>query len=308
MALQVNKRALEALQEFGELQRLRLAFSAADTAIYDWTLADDQVQWSDNAPSIFGAEIFGSLSTGLDLQSAQDERFRDVVNSAIASSLMSSEPFQIDYVLSFGPGQALWVEDCGIYLKDSAGNATRIIGTMRNITERKQLEERLVYLASYDELTGQLNRAALKDILDEVAARTREARSSGAFLVVAIDHLAIINEDYGYDVADEVILAVAKRIADIIDPADVIGRSGGNKFGVILANCTKDQACETSQRILDAMRSSVVRTSTGSISATVSIGAVTLPDCAASAAEAFARAEEALGQVKQIGRELVPSL
>jgi diguanylate cyclase (GGDEF)-like protein len=303
LALNVNQRALAALQEFGELQRLRLALSAGDSAVYDWTLADDRIEWSDNAPSVLGAEAFGNLTTGLDLQSCLDERFKEIVDSAMASSLVSAQPFQIDYLLTLGGGKAIWVEDCGICLKDAQGNASRVIGTMRNITDRKRLEERLVYLASYDELTGQLNRVALKDTLDEVALRARDAGTSAAFLVVAVDHLAIINEDYGYDVADEVILAVAQRIAEIVESGDVIGRAGGNKFGVILADSDADNACEVAQRILDAMRGSVVRTSTGSISVTVSIGSVTVPDCAESAAEAFARAEEALSHVKQFGRD-----
>ncbi len=303
MALNVNQRALVALQEFSELQRLRLAFSAADAAVYDWTLADDNIEWSDNAPTVLGIEGFGSVTTGIDLQSCLDERFKDIVDTAIANSLVTTQPFQIDYILNFGAGNSIWVEDCGVCLKDAQGNASRIIGTMRNVTDRKRLEERLVYLASYDELTGQLNRVALKDMLDEVALRARDAGTSAAFLVVAIDHLAIINEDYGYDVADEVILAVAQRIAEIVDSGDVIGRAGGNKFGVILADADAEHACDVAQRILDAMRSSVVRTSTGSISATVSLGAVVVPECAEGASEAFARAEEALGQVKQIGRD-----
>ncbi|MFZ1990231.1 MAG: EAL domain-containing protein [Alphaproteobacteria bacterium] len=303
MALNVNQRALAALQEFSELQRLRLALSAGDAAVYDWTLADDRIEWSDNAPMVLGIEAFGNLTSGLDLQACLDERFKDIVDTAMANSLVSAQPFQIDYILNFDGGKAIWVEDCGICLKDGAGDAARVIGTMRNITDRKRLEERLVYLASYDELTGQLNRVALKDTLDEVALRAHDAGESASFLVVAIDHLGIINEDYGYDVADEVILAVAQRIAEIVDSGDVIGRAGGNKFGVILANCDADAACETAQQILNAMRSSVVRTSTGSISVTVSIGAVTVPDSAEGASEAFARAEEALAQVKQFGRD-----
>ena len=303
MALNINQRALAALQEFSELQRLRLACSAADAAIYDWTLADDKIEWSDNTPTVLGIEGFGSLMTGVDLQSCLDERFKDIVDTAMANSLVSAQPFQIEYVLNFSPGNSIWVEDCGICLRDSQGNAARIIGTMRNVSDRKRLEERLVYLASYDELTGQLNRVALKDTLDEVVHRAHDAGASAAFLVVAIDHLAIINEDYGYDVADEVILAVAQRIAEIVDSGDVIGRAGGNKFGVILSRSDADHACDIAQRILDAMRDSVVRTSTGSISATVSIGAVVIPECAEGASEALARAEEALSQVKQVGRD-----
>jgi diguanylate cyclase (GGDEF)-like protein/PAS domain S-box-containing protein len=301
LALKVNHRALEALQEFGELQKLRLALSSADAAIYDWTLADDQIQWSDNAPMLFGAEGFGYLSTGLGLQDSVDERFRQTVDEAIAQSLISSEPFRVEYLLTFD-GESVWVEDSGICLKDAAGNAARIIGMMRNITSRKKLEERLVYLASYDELTGQLNRSALREMLEESAERAQVGEAPASFLIVAIDHLAIINEDYGYDVADEVIVAASRRIADAVDDGDLIGRTGGNKFGIVLGGKDGDQAEEVAQRILDAIRADVIHTSTGSVAVTVSIGIVSLPDCAVSAAEAFARAEEALGHVKEIGR------
>ena len=301
--LQINPRALVALQEAGELQKLRLALGSVEGAVYDWTLADDRIEWSESAPSVFGAEGFGILQSGQGLQGALDERFRESVDSAIAHSLVSGESFRTEYILSLGDGQGIWVEDCGVCLKNTSGHATRIIGMMRNITERKLLEERLAYLAAYDELTGQLNRASLREALYEVVARTQEGAGSAAFLVVGIDHLAIINEDYGYDVADEVIIAVSERTASAIGHNDIVGRSGGNKLGVILTDCNGETATTTAHQILEAVRGTAVRTSKGPVIATVSVGGVMIPSGAEAAADAMARAEEALGYAKQIGRD-----
>jgi diguanylate cyclase (GGDEF)-like protein len=303
LALQVNQKALVALREAGELQKLRLALMSTGGAAYDWTLADDRIDWSENAPGLFGIEGFGTLTSGQGLQSSVDERFRETIDAAIAQSLVSSDPFRVEYILSLGGGEGIWVEDCGICLKAQNGKANRIIGMMRNITERKLVEERLSYLSSYDELTGQLNRASLRDALYEITARAGNGGANSAFLVVGIDHLAIINEDYGYDVADEVILTVSQRISEIVGQADVVGRSGGNKLGVILADCNGETATTTAHQILEAVRGNVVRTSKGPVVATVSVGGVMIPGGAETAAEAMARAEEALGYAKQIGRD-----
>ncbi len=303
MALQVNQKALVALRDAGELQKLRLALMSTGGAVYDWTLADDRIDWTENAPALFGIEGFGTLSSGQGLQASIDERFRETIDAAIAQSLVSSEAFRVEYILSLGGGEGIWVEDSGICLKAQNGQANRIIGMMRNITERKLVEERLSYLSSYDELTGQLNRASLRDALYEITARAGNGSVHAAFLVVGIDHLAIINEDYGYDVADEVILTVSQRISEIVGAADVVGRSGGNKLGVILADCNGETATTTAHQILEAVRGNVVRTSKGPVVTTVSVGGVMIPAGAETAAEAMARAEEALGYAKQIGRD-----
>jgi diguanylate cyclase (GGDEF)-like protein len=303
LPLQIKTQALVALQEAGELQKLRLALGSVEGAVYDWSLADDRIEWTENAPTVFGAEAFGTLLTGQGLQSALDERFRQTVDEAIAHSLVSGESFRIEYILALGGGQGIWVEDCGVCLKHTNGNAARIIGMMRNITERKLLEERLAYLAAYDELTGQLNRASLREALFEVTERVKKTDAMAAFLVVGIDHLAILNEDYGYDVADQVILTVSQRIASAVTQGDIIGRAGGNKLGVILTDCNGETATTAAHQILEAVRGSVVRTSKGPVVATVSVGGVMIPAGSETASEAMARAEEALVHAKQFGRD-----
>ena len=62
---------------------------------------------------------------------------------------------------------------------------------------------------------------------------------SSAFLMLAVDNLSMINESYGFDIADEVIVGVGQRFRDLARRVDVIGRYSGNKFGLVLGNCDK---------------------------------------------------------------------
>ena len=82
-------------------------------------------------------------------------------------------------------------------------------------------------------------------------------------MLVAIDNLARINEAYGFDVADEVIGAVAKRLRAKMRGGDQLGRFSGNKFGVILNNCTPDDMEKAAERLLAGVRDDVVRTAAG---------------------------------------------
>ena len=100
--------------------------------------------------------------------------------------------------------------------------------------------QRLTYLATRDELTGHLNRNALRAELaaGDFDAPRQESRHC-AFLVASIDRLAMINDCYGFDAGEEVIVGVGERLARSLRASDIIGRTAGNKFGVILKNCNE---------------------------------------------------------------------
>ena len=99
-------------------------------------------------------------------------------------------------------------------------------------------EQQLTYLSQFDALTGEMNRWRLTENLAAALADATKFRGTCGFLLAAIDNLTRINEAYGYDVADEVIAAVGKRLRAKMRGADVLGRFSGNKFGIVLNKCT----------------------------------------------------------------------
>ena len=132
-------------------------------------------------------------------------------------------------------------------------------------------------LSQQDPLTGELNRTHLIAALAEAIEEAQRFRTSFAFMVVGIDHLARVNDAFGFDVADEVISDVATRIRARLRGGDVLGRFSGNKFGLILKNCSVDDMKIAAERFLAGVRDEVVPTRSGPVSVTVSVGAVSLP-------------------------------
>jgi diguanylate cyclase (GGDEF)-like protein len=118
-------------------------------------------------------------------------------------------------------------------------------------------------------------------------------------MLIGIDHLARVNDAFGFDVADAVIAEVAQRIRSRLRGGDVLGRFSGNKFGLILKNCTVDDTNVAAERFLAGIRDEVVPTKSGPVSITASIGAVSLPRYARNADEAINRAQETLDSAKR---------
>ena len=148
--------------------------------------------------------------------------------------------------------------------------------------------------AGFQHGLGEVDRNQLVAILSATIEETIKLRSSCGFLLAAIDHLGRINEAYGFDVADEVIVAVAARMQSQLRGKDHLGRLSGNKIGVILNNCTSDDLMIASDRLLVGVRNEVVQTSAGPVAATVTIGGLTVPRHARNVNEALQRAQDAL--------------
>ena len=159
--------------------------------------------------------------------------------------------------------------------------------------------KQLVKLSRHDPLTGELNRTHLIAALAEAIEENTRFRSTCAFMLIGIDHLARVNDAFGFDVADAVIAEVATRIRARLRAGDVLGRFSGNKFGLILKNCTVDDTNIAAERFLAGVRDEVVPTKSGPVSVTASIGAVSVPRYARNADEAINRAQETLDAAKR---------
>ncbi len=275
-------------------------------AFYEWSLADDSLKWADNASSVLNISMMSKLSSGRGFASRLvsrkgTSRYEEIVSQGLRDN-GNGVSYEIEYAIRDDSGEERWVEDRGRWYGDSEGRPHRAIGLVRVVTGRRRRDEELTYLASYDELTGHLNRMRLKEVLNETLTDLRRGGRSGAYLVAAIDNLALINEAYGFDVADQVIVEVGKRLLGELRNTDVIGRCSGNKFGIILGNCSDAQMRATAERLLSAVRDLVIEIHAGPVATTVSIGCVALPACADTAQAAMMRAEEALAEAKHSRR------
>ncbi len=267
---------------------------------YDWNINTDVLCWSPNVTDVLLVRSAESVSTGHDYAQLLEAENAQARFDAVMQSDKRDEgvgvPYQIQYRLRPNPASEtrLWVEDTGRWFAGPDGRPFRAHGVMRVINERYEHESRLNFLAHNDGLTGELNRHHLTEVLEDVLEDAIRFRSSCGFLLVAIDNLAQINESYGFDVTDEVIAEVAKRLHSRMRGKDTLGRFSGSKFGLVLRDCTPDDMATAAGRFLAAVRDDLVSSSAGAIAVTATIGGVTAPRHALSVADVLARVRETL--------------
>jgi diguanylate cyclase (GGDEF)-like protein len=279
-------------------------FAAIGEAPYEWRIGSDALVWGANAPDVLKVTDASLIASGrayaklLDADNVQT-RF-DAISRVTAIDTGTGVAYQAQYRLRPTPDTdaRLWIEDVGRWFAGADGKPARALGVVRVINERRAQEERLAYLSRFDALTGELNRWHLTDVLAATVEDAIRCRTSCAFLIVAIDNLAHVNEAYGFDVADEVISAVAKRLRAKMRGGDTVGRFSGNKFGVVLKTCTPDDIATAAERVLASVRDDVVQTQAGPVAVTVTVGGVNAPRHARTVQEVLARAQEALDAAK----------
>jgi diguanylate cyclase (GGDEF)-like protein len=273
-------------------------------AAYRWDIESDALTWSANVADVLGPHDREAIATGrayaqlLEADNVQ-ARFDAVVRSE-ARDDGRGVGYRIEYGIrpDRGAQTSRWLEDSGRWFAGPAGKPAYAHGIVRVIDERHERELKLNYLARHDDLTGEFNRHHLLKILEKTLEDSIRFRSSCGFLLVAIDNLGRVNESYGFEVADQVIGAVGKRIRSLMRGKDTLGRYSGNKFGIVLSDCTADDMAIAAERLLAGVRDELVTTSAGSIAVTVTIGGVTAPRHARTMTEVLARGQETLDTAK----------
>ncbi|HXS41696.1 MAG TPA: GGDEF and EAL domain-containing protein [Stellaceae bacterium] len=282
------------------------ALAAAGDVAYVWELESDALQWH-GALSDLGFAASTVLARG--------QAFAERINpddlllrqQQLHAHYTRGSRFDCEYRIRLESGDFAWLHDRGAAEFDGAGRPKRVFGVLRLVTSRKHQEQQLEHCANYDELTGHFNKKRLREVLDHLLAASFRASHPGAYLAVGIDKLATINDAFGYKAADEVLVEIGHRLDQCLRASDVIGRVGGDRFGIVLAHCAESHVAAAADKILAAVSRVPIETAVGPIYATVSIGSVAFPDQAKTAYEVMTRAESALAEAKRAGRDcLVP--
>ena len=284
---------------------MRRAAEAAGLAAYHWDVASDVISWSANASAVLGCDCT-DLATGRRFAERLDpgnlsNRY-DAVMQGDQVDGGNGVGFRIEYrFLPDGRRNrgSLWLEDQGRWHAGPDGRPARVLGTLRRIDERHMRDQQLSYLGNCDPLTGMMNRGRMMEALGGAMLACEREGSSCAFLVAAINNLAVVNEAYGFEVADEVIVAVGQRLGRVVRAGDAVARYSGSKFGLVLHDCTASDLTVAAERFLRTARETVIDTARGPVWALLSIGAVVLPRHASDPNTAVARAEEALTEARR---------
>jgi diguanylate cyclase (GGDEF)-like protein len=275
-------------------------FAAIGEVPYEWRITSDALSWGPNVHAVLAAVDPAALTSGKSFAGLIDPQSGPSRSDTVMRCGLRDEGAGIPYLVQYAlrapaaDREVIWIEDSGRWFAGPDGKPLRAHGVVRVINERHEREQKLTHQSRFDALTGELNRDRLTEVLDATIEEALKLRSSCGFLLAAIDELGRINEAYGFDVADEVIAAVAKRMHSQLRGKDHLGRVSGNKFGLILNNCTPDDLLIAADRLVAGIRNEVMQTSAGPVAATVTIGGITAPRHARNVKEVLARAQDAL--------------
>jgi len=200
-------------------------------------------------------------------------------------------------------GCYIWLETKSQTIIDPfTKKAHEIIAVSRDITERKTAEERLLYLANYDSLTGLPNRALFRDRLRRAIARAQRQKNQIALLFIDLDRFKNINDSLGHHAGDQLLREVAKRLKKEARNNDTIARLGGDEFTIILEkiNSRKD-AIQVANKVLSLLEPPF-QLDGHEVVISSSIGITIFPDDAQDMHTLLKNADTAMYRCKEKGR------
>ena len=194
-------------------------------AAFVWDLIADTIAWSDNAGAVFTDIPAEALASGAGF-AGLIEPSRSIRMDALTRSPPPRDGEGVAYRIEYGvrnstSAPVIWVEETGCWFAGPDDRPVRAQGIIRVNNERRARDEQLLKLSRHDPLTGELNRTHLIASLAEAIEECARFRTSGAFMPIGIDHLARVNDAFGFDVADAVIAEIGKRIRARLRGGDV---------------------------------------------------------------------------------------
>ena len=176
---------------------------------------------------------------------------------------------------------------------------------VRDITARKNMQEREAFLALHDALTELLNRRALLEQLSLALAQARSAQTPRqkqvAVLVINLDHFKTINDSLGHAVGDQILCALAQRLRACVAERGFIARPGGDEFVIVLPSADRSAAAQLANELFPALAQPLAVAHT-SVSLSASIGISLFPDDEKTGPGLLRQAEAALRHAKESGR------
>ncbi|CCH49655.1 sensor domain-containing diguanylate cyclase [Pseudodesulfovibrio piezophilus] len=185
------------------------------------------------------------------------------------------------------------------------GESWYAVATIRDITEQKATEAKLRQLATTDGLTGLNNRRRFMELSEQELSHAIRYRRPLSIFMLDIDHFKRINDDYGHDVGDKVLRFMADISETALRNADILGRLGGEEFGVLLPETDENAAMDVAERLRHAIEENSIQEGEEVLNVTVSIGVSTLSSGLNTIKSLLKQADKALYEAKESGRNRV---
>ncbi|HEY2754659.1 MAG TPA: EAL domain-containing protein [Pseudolabrys sp.] len=219
-----------------DVERRALALTGAGDMIWDWDVSSDKVYTSPETEHLLGLKrgaLEGPAAQWLDVLHPLDrDRFRAALDSAVEQR---RGRLTQDFRLRATDGHFTWLSLKARPVVGSDGEVVRLVGTLTDVTDFKKSEERLLFDAVHDNLTGLPNRELFIDRMEAAFAFARiDTQLRPSVIVIDLDRFKQVNDSVGIAVGDSILLTIARRLSRLLKPQDTLARLSGDQFALIL--------------------------------------------------------------------------
>jgi diguanylate cyclase (GGDEF)-like protein/PAS domain S-box-containing protein len=285
-------------------ERFHLLTRATNEAVWDLDLLKNEYWLSKEFEKVLGYKLNETQTIDLEswwlnIHPEERERVRLNFKERMKSDAKS---WSEEYSFRRAEGGYVFVLDRGYIIRNESGQAVRAIGTMMDITQRKQAEEILRYQAVYDQLTGLPNRLLFNERLLASLKKAKKTQKMLAVMFLDLDKFKKINDTLGHAAGDRLLEGFAGRISETLRATDTVARWGGDEFTLLLPDisCLED-AVKTAQRILNNLKPAF-KLEEQAFNISSSIGIAVYPDDGEDAETLVKNADAALYRAKEMGR------
>ncbi len=248
-----------------------------------------------------------------DVLTVVDETTRQATESPVMRCLREGQVLGLaeHTVLVNRRGQEIAIQDSAAPIRDRAGNLIGAVMVFHDVSKERRLHRALHYQASHDALTGLINRrefenrltAAVEAVRQDV--KRREADGGFVLLYLDLDQFKLVNDTCGHPAGDQLLKQVTGVLQSRVRNGDTLARLGGDEFGILLQDCSLDQAMRIADTLRQSIRDYRFIWQDGALAVGVSIGIVEITKETPTVANVMSAADVACYAAKDQGRNRV---
>ncbi|GFZ31028.1 hypothetical protein CSC2_15540 [Clostridium zeae] len=280
----------------------KLITEASYDALWDWSIKEGKMFFSDQWYKILGYDK--EKTKNIDWTTLVNEEDLERLQNVIKENWENkSSVFTIEYRIKDVNGIYTWMQTIGKTLFNSEGKPYRLAGSHKNITDIKEYQHRLEYIAYHDYLTDLPNRQYMHKVAEKYFGKKDGCeRSKSALIFVDIDNFKYINDTLGHNFGDFLICAIADRLDRIKGSEDLLIRLGGDEFVIILNSIEDIEQVEDFCNAMLACFESSFNVDNNYLQVTSSIGIAIYPEDGKGIDDLLTKADIAMYKSKSLGK------
>ncbi|MEW7987813.1 MAG: EAL domain-containing protein [Candidatus Thiodiazotropha endolucinida] len=304
----VNERTVQYEQELIQRKKTEERFldivNSTDGIVWEADANDFTFTYvSDRAVEITGYSVDEWMQPGFWVEHLHHKDKEEAIKYCVTCT-EKGEPHDFEYRFVCKNGELVWLSDIVTVIIEQ-GKAKWLRGIMINITDRKQIEQALVYQASHDPLTGLVNRREFEYRAQRLIDENMPKYSEHALCYMDLDQFKVINDTCGHIAGDEMLRQLSTTLRAVLRRRDTLARLGGDEFAVLMEHCSLDQAIRVAESLSAAIHEYSFYWEDKKFNIGVSIGLVSISASTQSITDLLKNADAACYVAKDLGRNRI---